>query len=249
MPGSESNMSEYARIAGEIRGKIDKGIYAPGAPVPSRQEIIERWRVSDTTARNVINQLAAEGLVTSRRGRGTFVRKRPTRTQVPPRMYRLGEGPTPDESFHHVLALTVATEEAPPERIAVELGVKPGDAVIVRHSVLANAEDEQPILLRTSFLPAGLAAGGPLADQQPLTTDWITAVQKAAGRDVVSVTEHTRVRSATHIEARQLNLNDNAPVIIRHAVTYDAQRRPLEHTRYIWPAHAIETLDYYTTHP
>lgn len=242
------NISEYARIAGEIRGKIEKGIYAPGAPVPSRQEIIERWKVSDTTARNVINQLAAEGLVTSRRGRGTFVRKRPTRTQVPPRLYRLGEGPTPDEAFHHVLALGV-TEEAPPERVGVDLGIRPGDAVIVRHAVLANSEDEQPILLRTSFLPKELAAGTPLALDQPLTTDWVTALQKAAGRDVHSVTEHSRVRSATHREARQLNLNDNSPVIILHAVTYDGQNRPMEHTRYIWPAHAIETLDYYSARP
>lgn len=248
MPESAAGMSEYARIAGEIRGKIEKGIYAPGAPVPSRQEIIERWNVSDTTARNVINQLAAEGLVTSRRGRGTFVRKRATRTPVPPRLYRLGEGPTPDESFHHVLSVTVS-EEAPPERIGVELGVKPGDSVIVRHAVLANSEDEQPVLVRTSFLPKELAAGTPLALDQPLTADWVTALQKAAGHDVQSVTEHTRVRSATHTEARQLNLNDNAPVVITHAVTYDSQRRPLEHTRYIWPAHAVETLDYYTTHP
>lgn len=248
MPGAEGSISEYARIAGEIRGKIERGIYAPGAPVPSRQEIIERWNVSDTTARNVINQLAAEGLVTSRRGRGTFVRKRPTRTPVPPRLYQVGAGPTPDESFHHVLSVTVAEEE-PPERIATELGVKPGETVVVRHAVLANAEDEQPVLLRTSYLPTDLAAGSPLASDPPLTTDWITILQQAAGREVDSVTEHTRVRSATHTEARQLNLNDNAPIVITHAVTYAGPDQPLEHTRYAWPAHAVETLDFYSTHP
>ena len=248
MPGSASSMSEYARIAGEIRGKIEKGIYAPGAPVPSRQEIIERWNVSDTTARNVINQLAAEGLVTSRRGRGTFVRKRPTRTPVPPRLYQVGAGPTPDESFHFVLSVTV-TDDEPSERIGAELGLKPGEAVVVRHAVLANAEDEQPILLRTSYLPKELAAGSPLASDTPLTTDWTAALRKATGRDVDSVTEHTRVRSATHTEARQLNLNDNAPIVITHATTYAGPDQPLEHTRYAWPAHAVETLDYYPAHP
>lgn len=241
-----SGLSEYARIAGEIRSKIEKGIYAPGAPVPSRQEIIERWGVSDTTARNVINQLAAEGMVTSRRGRGTFVRRRATRTPVPPRLYRLGEGPTPDESFHHVVSLRVA-EEAPPERIGAELGIQAGDSVLVRHTVLANPADERPLLLRTSYLPKDLAGGSPLALNRPLEQDWISVVEQAAGQSVQTVTEHARVRSSMHADARPLNLNDNAPVMIIHATTYDGYRRPLEHTRYVWPADAIERLDYYQT--
>jgi GntR family transcriptional repressor for pyruvate dehydrogenase complex len=65
------NLTEgvVARIAGEIRA----GNLAPGARLPSEQELMRSWGVSRTVVREAVAALRAEGLLTTRQGSGAFV--------------------------------------------------------------------------------------------------------------------------------------------------------------------------------
>lgn len=65
---------KYFQISREIIGMIQQGALSPGAPVPSENEIIERFKVSNTTARKTLHELEKEGWVTRVKGKGTFVR-------------------------------------------------------------------------------------------------------------------------------------------------------------------------------
>jgi len=58
-----------ARIAGEIRS----GRLAPGARLPTEQELMAAMGVSRTVVREAVAALRAEGLVTTRQGSGAFV--------------------------------------------------------------------------------------------------------------------------------------------------------------------------------
>ena len=58
-----------ARIAGEIRS----GRLAPGARLPTEQQLMEAMGVSRTVVREAVAALRAEGLVTTRQGSGAFV--------------------------------------------------------------------------------------------------------------------------------------------------------------------------------
>jgi len=53
---------------------VRRGELTPGSPVPSENEIIEKYRVSNTTARKALHELEKEGWVTRIKGKGTFVR-------------------------------------------------------------------------------------------------------------------------------------------------------------------------------
>src|SRR5678815_937028 len=53
---------------------IQHGEMAAGMLVPSKNEIIEKYRVSNTTARKALHELEKEGWVTRVKGKGTFVR-------------------------------------------------------------------------------------------------------------------------------------------------------------------------------
>ncbi|HOX56807.1 MAG TPA: GntR family transcriptional regulator [Candidatus Paceibacterota bacterium] len=68
---------KYFQIRRKIVGAIQRGELAPGAPVASENEIIARYRVSNTTARKVLHELEKEGWVTRVKGKGTFVRDFP----------------------------------------------------------------------------------------------------------------------------------------------------------------------------
>ena len=65
------NLTEevVARIADEIRS----GRLAPGARLPTEQELMQAMGVSRTVVREAVAALRAEGLVTTRQGSGAFV--------------------------------------------------------------------------------------------------------------------------------------------------------------------------------
>src|SRR6478736_6652683 len=53
---------------------IQQGLLPPNSPVASENEIIEKYGVSNTTARKALHELEKEGWVTRVKGKGTFVR-------------------------------------------------------------------------------------------------------------------------------------------------------------------------------
>lgn len=65
---------KYFQISQEIIGRIQAGILSPGSPVPSENEIIEKYQVSNTTARKTLHELEVEGWVTRVKGKGTYVK-------------------------------------------------------------------------------------------------------------------------------------------------------------------------------
>ena len=70
---SRSGYSAWRLIAEELRREIIGGSQAPGTKLPSEGELAERFGVHRNTVRQAVAALAAEHLVVSRRGSGTFV--------------------------------------------------------------------------------------------------------------------------------------------------------------------------------
>jgi GntR family transcriptional regulator len=75
MPIDEYSPPKYFQISREIIGRIQRGELKPGAAVPSENELIDRHRVSNTTARKVLNELEKGGWAVRIKGKGTFVRE------------------------------------------------------------------------------------------------------------------------------------------------------------------------------
>jgi GntR family transcriptional regulator len=65
---------KYFQISRDVVSQIQSGDLPPGAPVPSENDIIEKYAVSNTTARKALHELEKEGWVTRVKGKGTFVR-------------------------------------------------------------------------------------------------------------------------------------------------------------------------------
>jgi GntR family transcriptional regulator len=77
VPTDKYSPPKYFQIRRKIVSAIQRGQLPPGAPVASENEIIERYDVSNTTARKVLHELEKEGWVTRVKGKGTFVRDFP----------------------------------------------------------------------------------------------------------------------------------------------------------------------------
>ncbi len=51
---------KYFQISREVVSMIQSGKLKPGTPVPSENEIIEKYQVSNTTARKALHELKKE---------------------------------------------------------------------------------------------------------------------------------------------------------------------------------------------
>ena len=128
-----------ARIAEEIR----KGHLAPGARLPTEQELMKAMGVSRTVVREAVAALRAEGLVTTRQGSGAFVAADASR--VPFRIDPEGLSSIGDvlEVMELRLAIEVeaaalAAERITPERLspvggalrAIEAAIRRGEGAV-----------------------------------------------------------------------------------------------------------------------
>ena len=63
----------YAQLAQRLRHRVGQGEWREGDRLPSHDELAEEYSVARVTVRQAINLLETDGVLTSRRGRGTFV--------------------------------------------------------------------------------------------------------------------------------------------------------------------------------
>lgn len=63
----------YLQIKGLITRALQAGEWKPGELIPSEASLAARFGVSQGTVRKAVDELAAEGLLLRRQGRGTFV--------------------------------------------------------------------------------------------------------------------------------------------------------------------------------
>jgi len=63
----------YRQIKGLITRGLQHGDWKPGELIPSESDLARRFGVSQGTVRKAVDELAAEGLLLRRQGRGTFV--------------------------------------------------------------------------------------------------------------------------------------------------------------------------------
>lgn len=142
VPQQASNGLLSERVYGDLMRLIAGAQMPEGARLPPERDLAERFGVSRPVVREVLSRLASDGIVVSRRGAGSFVRR-------PPTSHLLASVPT------DALRSTLGTFEI---RIAVE----PEAAKL---SAARRTDAEAATLVRLADeLATALAAGQPSHD-------------------------------------------------------------------------------------
>ncbi|MEV6566428.1 GntR family transcriptional regulator [Streptomyces kronopolitis] len=229
MAAQESSSPKYRRIADALKQAIAAGEFGPGDRLPGENELMSRHGVARMTARQALGVLTSEGLAEARKGAGVFVRHfRPIRRRGVPRLAReqWGEGRSvwaadvPDREL--VVDEVTVGEEPADEDVAARLDLAPGDAVTVRRRRFVL--DGKPVLLSTSYLPAGLVAGSAIT--RPDTgAGGVYARLAELGAAPARFREEVRSRMPAPDETDRLRLPAGTPVFLisRTAVTADGR--------------------------
>ncbi|MFF7308136.1 GntR family transcriptional regulator [Streptomyces sp. NPDC008137] len=228
----------YERVANELRAEILRGDLAPGAKLPSENDLKERFKVSRDTARKGIAQLRMEGLITSHQGKGAFVRERPrVSLRQTGSIYRArratgeanynaeakAQGQVPKQVIREVV------ETGAPEKVADRFGIEAGAPVVVRR--LLFLVDGQPMQLCDSYYERSLAEGTPLAEPKLIkggANGFIENPDGPIGRRIVQFIEDLDIRMPYPHEIEQLDIPAGVPVAKVMRTAYDSAGNALE---------------------
>jgi GntR family transcriptional regulator len=222
------------QLADALRAEIQEGQRRPGSQLPTESEFQHAYGVSRTTIRSALATLAAEGLVVTRKGFGSYVRDRqPLRRissthrhashrasgkpefdteaiaqgQIPSRrMMMIGRGPVPAD-------------------IAAWLDCAAGDEAVIRKRL--QLLDDVPAVISTSYYPLWVAGGTRLELPEALPEGPDNLIGRL-GHDFARGLELLRTRMPTPDEARLLELEPGVPVARMLHIDYDPDGRTLQ---------------------
>lgn len=235
----------YGRIVATIRSEIHSGAYPPGSTLPPEPELAQRFGVSRSTVNRALSLLRSEGLINPQQGRGTVVLpgpviKRNAATRQRRSTRETGGGRGAFDAELRALGLEPRADVevgrgTPPESVTELLGS--GDEVIYRRRQMYA--DGQPVQLATSYIPADLAEGTPIA-QRDTGPGGLYSRLGDAGHPPARFAEVVRVRTPDDAEAEFLQLDHDQRVYVITRIAYNAADRPVEVCVHVLPTHRWE---------
>jgi GntR family transcriptional regulator len=220
----DSPLPLHAQVKLALQDQIRRGAWKPGDRVPGDLELCARLRVSRTTVRQALAELAREAWIVRQQGRGTFVAPPKLTERAVERLSGFFDDMT---ALGHAPVSQVLRQEVRPagEPAAGRLKLKPGTPV-VEIERLRFVEDE-PVVLTTTYLPRELAPGLESAD---LTRRSLYEyLETECGLTLARGQRTIEAVAADARQARLLRVLKGAPLVLLHSVSYLANGRPLEY--------------------
>lgn len=224
---SESPIPIYYQIREQLRRQILSGELKPGAPLPSEAQICTQCGVSRMTARLALSQLANEGLVVRRKGRGTFV--------APPKA-TFHQGSPFFLSYTALLehlglqaGAQIRRQEVVPasSQVAERLQLSEGEAVVC--IVRLRSADGQVMSLEISYLPQRLFPT--LVELDLADRSLYQVLEKTFSLAPAYAIDTIELSTAGPHEAAELHIPEGTPVVLSTRVTYSEQDIPLVFTQ------------------
>jgi GntR family transcriptional regulator len=220
-PDNSGGRPLYARVREHLIERIRSGEWKPGQLIANEFEIAAEFGVSQGTARKAIGDLATEGLVVRRQGRGTFVVEH-TPAHVLFRFFNLfdadGAAVIPD-SRDTRSSLAQASSE---EREALSLD---RNARVIRITRI-RARDGAPFIAETIALPEALFPG--LAEQAEMPNTLYDLFQKAYGVLVTRTDDRLSAIAADTETAAVLGIAPGTPLVRIGRIAFGLDDRPVE---------------------
>lgn len=229
-------------VLAELHASIERGSYPPGSALPSEHDLAEQFQVNRSTIRIVLQQLRAEGIVTTVRGHGTVIRDR-TRLVLPVSRY---PNPTPglgpwetacaQQGLNGRTEVTGVSERPADPIVADALGIEPDTVVLHRqHRMHINGHTAQ---CQEAWIPHDLAAETVLAAPGKIVGGLYLGLteighQPSVADDIVTG------RMPTPDEAEMLRLDQGSPVLDIRRTTRDRSGRAVLHTHIVVAADRV----------
>ena len=224
----------YVQLAERISQYIKEAGLKQGDKVPSQNELLERYGVSQITVRLALQRLISDGVVNTIQGKGTFV-------AAPKIEERIKNVQSMEE---RVLSAGLIVENRcvemipafPSKRVQKDLGL--ADSVQTMKIRRLKCIKEEPIGIETRHFPIPLAQKFTEIDLG--TESFVKLLNRHEDHRVTRISYHTRAGIILELEADLMKVSKSSPVLVQYSVLYDALNQPLIAGRITYLADKIE---------
>jgi GntR family transcriptional regulator len=217
---SDSTIPLYEQIAKGLRDAIESGALEPGSALPSEPEIAASFGVSRQTVNVALTKLAQRGLLTRKRGTGTFVAQ-PFVEQPLGGLYSFihtleSQGRLPGA---RLLGFRLVVDDRASPLLAED------DASLVHEIKRLRLVDGEPFAVETTYLP--MACGQSLPMDRLETTPLYDLLETYCGLTVTHADETLRPVTLDRTDASLLAVRPGEPAFLVERIGY-AGERPVE---------------------
>lgn len=223
---SNSPVFLYQQLQNLIRDDIMSGKYPEGSQMPSESELGQMYKVSRITVRRGLKELAKEGMIEMRQGKGTFVKS----ARLDLHLLDLSGFSEFQWKPHHTITRTILEKEVvkAPEEVSTALRLAKGEKVL-RLRRLINLDGE-PFSIDIAFFPIALYPGleerirDDLSTFHILRTDY--GIRMAKSHKVLEVI------TADLVSSELLGCSLGTPLYLVKKAIEDAQGRAVHYSQY-----------------
>ncbi|WHH60840.1 GntR family transcriptional regulator [Petroclostridium sp. X23] len=210
----------YKQLQEELRKQIQSGERKPREKIPSEVDLAKQYHVSVITARKAVNELAEEGLVEKKQGKGTYIAAQKYQRNLQQVL-----------SFSEVCRLNGTTAgsrllecklvEADPKTLR-KLGRPDGEQVLfISRLRYMNGE---PIAIETNQFSIAYSF---LINENLNEGSLFDVLKKRSGTEVSISRRTLEICRATQQEAQHLLVVKGSPLLLIKSIAYSTENQPV----------------------
>jgi GntR family transcriptional regulator len=214
----------YLQLIQTLKDKIEKGEWKTGDKLPGEFELCETYGVSRTVVRQSLRELELDGIISRKKGKGTFVSGPKINESLVQTLTGFFEDMVSRGHTPHSLVLRHDIVPAK-TKIAGYLHLEPNDLVHVIERL--RSVDDAPIVLVTTYIPHRLCTT--LMNHDLNHDSLYSILEKEYNLEISHGTRSVEAVAANERESQLLNIPLGSPLILLNSITYLADGTPLEY--------------------
>jgi GntR family transcriptional regulator len=218
----------YLQIAESLMARIESGELSAGDRLPPERALSEMLGVNRLTLRRALRVLAGEGLLIRRQGKGTYIARpkieRHAGSLVSFTRGMLRSGYTPGAK---IISFTQSPVDA---SLSQELQLPTSAPVYLIHRL--RTLNREPVLLERYTIPAATFPDLGRFDLQSRSIYEI--FEQEYGVAVRRARQSLEPVAATEYEARLLDVDPRAPLMLERRLSFDEKGKPVEHGKDVY---------------
>ena len=210
----------YKQLQEEIRKQIQSGERKPREKIPSEIDLAKQYQVSVITARKAVSELALEGLVEKKQGKGTFVAAQKYQRNLQ-QVISFSEACRLNGAVAGSRLLECKLINAN-QKILSELE-RPEEEQVLFISRLRYINGE-PMAVETNLFPITYSF---LINENLNEKSLFEVLKKRSGTEVAISRRTLEICRATQQEAQQLKVVKGSPLLLIRSIAYSTENQPV----------------------
>jgi DNA-binding GntR family transcriptional regulator len=214
----------YHQLQAHLLERVQAGEFSLGEPMPTEERLCEEYGVSRITVRRALDLLTLSGLISRRRGVGTFVAAPIEPVKSVRLVASLEDVISPTKDLSHKVFLRVTVE--PPPLVSQALAL-PAGAKVVRLDTM-NYSAQEPFAYSELFFPEEIGRLIQDSDIASGNIPILRLVEEKLQQGIVRAEQTVEAAVASRTVARHLGVKPKAAILKVLRTYYVEGDRPVE---------------------